>query len=137
MNNITTNESKVPEKLWDLANIITGFAVVQGIATAFQVASGGFETSLTGDLQHWGALVAILLFTGFYTKAIVWCYKEASPRDPCIEVSVWKAVTYGRVAAVLLFTVVTLVTVGGHWWKHSSQSSGTADLQIKDAKTMP
>jgi hypothetical protein len=119
MKNTTTDQCKAAEKLWDLANVVTGFAIVQSIATTFEVAKGGLDGSLAGPAAHVAALGATALFAAFYITAIVWCYRKASQRDTSIDVSIWRSVTCGRVVAVLLFSLITFVAVCGHWAKPS------------------
>ena len=112
------------DKLWDLANLITGFAIAQNLATTFAMAKGEFRNSLKGTAAHIVAFVSTIVFTILYFCAIWWCRSQAldKPEVKYIEdmVSLWKHVTVGRVLAVALFTLVTLMTLIGHW-KNSVQ----------------
>jgi hypothetical protein len=107
------------DKLWDLANFITGFAIAQNLATTFAMAKGEFRNSLKGSAAHIVAFVSTIVFTILYFYAIWWCESQAinKPEVKSIEdmVSLWKHVTVGRLVAVALFTVVTLMTLIGHW----------------------
>ena len=109
-----TEEFKTMEKLWDLANLITGFAIAQNIATTFAMAKEDLDRALTGPLNHWFAFAGIVVFTALYIVAIIWCGEHGSPHDPPDTVALWKTVTCGRVGAVLLFALVTLGTLYGH-----------------------
>jgi hypothetical protein len=105
---------KVAEKLWDLANLVTGFAVVQSIATTFAIAKGELRGSLRGPVAHRVAFSSTIVFTSFYLCAIVLCHNVGSSHDSRASSSIWLAATLGRVLAVLLFTVVTLGTLCCH-----------------------
>jgi hypothetical protein len=49
------------EKLWDLANLVTGFAIAQSLAFIFSMAKDDFKTpNLIG---HWLAFVGTVGFT--------------------------------------------------------------------------
>lgn len=126
---------KMAEKLWDLANLLTGFAVVQSIATTFTVAKGDLE-SLVGCDAHFMAMIVTLVFTIFYIIAILWCCKKGSSLDSKDNSSTWRAVKAGRVFAVVLFTLVTLGTFYGHWndelkGKSSPNPDTSSSLQVK------
>jgi hypothetical protein len=101
------------EKLWDMANLITGFAVAQVVATTFAFVKGDLKV-IAGAFRHWIALSGTFVFTGFYVFAIIWCGCEGnrlSPERP----DVWCHTTEGRVLAVVLFTVILVLTLCGHW----------------------
>jgi hypothetical protein len=102
------------EKLWDLANLITGFAVVQILATTFAMAKDELRTSLKGRAAHWTAFTVAMVFTAFYVTAIMWCGLKGSSLDDQKHSPVWSCVTAARVVAVVLFTVVGLGTLYGH-----------------------
>jgi O-antigen/teichoic acid export membrane protein len=103
---------KLAEKLWDTANIVTGFAVAQILAVIFALANNQMAM-LSGPQAHWAAAVGTLIFTTFYLFVISWCYTEAkrlSPKHPLI----WRMVNRGRIGAVILFTFAFFVTLYGH-----------------------
>lgn len=103
-------EFKMTKELWDLANLITGFAIAQNLATTFAMAKGDWRVSLKGTALHWGAAAATIVFTAFYIWAIVWSCNQQPPAGS----DTWEAVKWGRVGAVILFTLVTLGTLYGH-----------------------
>jgi hypothetical protein len=103
----------VVEKLWDLANLTTGFAVAQSIATAFAVAKGDFDHALNAAPEHYFGIVGTLVFNALYTGAVVWCRKRAS-KATNYDNSLWSAVNQGRILAIWLFALVALVAFVGH-----------------------
>ena len=60
------------EKLWDLANLVTAFAVVQTLTLTYSMAKGELRISLEGRRNHWGAFATTIVFTIFYLTAIIW-----------------------------------------------------------------
>jgi hypothetical protein len=102
----------VAEKLWDMANIITGFAIAQVLATTFALAKHELK-ALKGVPAHWAAFLTTLLFTGFYIGAIVWCGCEGRHLNPT-QYDIWTKTMAGRVGAVILFTLVLVLTLVGH-----------------------
>ena len=103
---------KLAEKLWDLANIVTGFAVAQVIATTFALANNQIA-ALTGRAARWIAFVCTVVFTGFYLGAIIWCNHKGADLDPQ-HTDVCAAVNCGRMVAIVLFTLVLLFAPYGH-----------------------
>jgi len=101
------------DKLWDMANILTGFAVAQSLATIFALAKHEL-LALKGRAAHWMAFFTTLVFTVFYIAAIVWCGYRGSHLDS-VQPEVWCQTTWGRVGAVVLFTSILLLTLLGHW----------------------
>jgi protein-S-isoprenylcysteine O-methyltransferase Ste14 len=105
----------MPEQLWDLANLVTGFAVVQTVATIITVAKGELQ-GLKGTATHWIAVAGTAGFAACYIIAIMWCGIVGASLDNNVANShVWTVVTFGRVFGVLLFTLVALGTIWGHW----------------------
>jgi ABC-type branched-subunit amino acid transport system permease subunit len=100
------------EKLWDIANYVTGFAIAQTLVTTFAIAKGEWLL-LKGAGAHIGAALGALVFTVFYEIAIFWCEINGS-KDPGIPQQIWRRVTQGRMFAVALFTILLLVTILGH-----------------------
>lgn len=91
-------------ELWKLANIVTGFAVAQGIA--FALALGGDLGRLqSAPLRVKVALTIVsILFASAYSIAVHRCWALASP-EPGVA-GVWREVTYGRHVAIWLFTAL-------------------------------
>lgn len=107
-------ESKAAEKLWDLANGVTGFAVLQSIATTFAVASGDLDKALIGTSEHVAGIFLTLVFTVFYVYAVRACRKMVEPGDVALPPEIWRKVTSGRIAAIVLFNIVTVLAFIGH-----------------------
>ena len=99
------------DKMWDLANLVTGFAIAQSLGTTFALAK--FELkALTGSVAHWVAFVFTLILTGFYIKAIFLCANMATEHS-AFGSQIWQ-VTYVREGAIILFTLVMLFALLGH-----------------------
>jgi hypothetical protein len=94
----------VNAELWKLANIVTGFAVAQGIA--FALALGGDLGRLqSAPLRVKFVLTIVaLLFASAYSFAVHRCWTLANPEISMA--AVWRGVTYGRHAAIWLFTAL-------------------------------
>jgi hypothetical protein len=102
------------DKLWDIANFTTGFAVAQSIATSFAIAKHEFK-ALKGKREHNAGIAATLVFNLFYTVIIVWCgYKGSSFDSEKGNSGIWFWVTLGRFAAVFLFTGVVVAAFLGN-----------------------
>jgi amino acid transporter len=106
-------KAKMAEKLWEMANLITGFAVVQSVGTAFALSKGDLRYSLTTTPGHIGVFVVTIGFAFAYTFAIRWCSQKGMELDGKNE-DIWKAAAIGRITAVIVFTLITLVAVVGH-----------------------
>jgi hypothetical protein len=109
------------EKLWDLANLITSFAILQTIATTFAITKGDI-TGFKGWNAHLFGLVGGAVFAFFYVIAIAWCGVVGSSLDKPDSSFVWNVVTLGRVGGVLLFTVVFAGALWGHWRGETEQT---------------
>ena len=107
-----TNAVNMPEKLWDLANLITGFAIVQTLATTFALAEGELKI-MKGPTAHSYAVIGTIILTVCYVIAICWCGYKGRKLDSASNSEFWIVVTSGRVIAVLLFiTMVTMALSG-------------------------
>jgi hypothetical protein len=106
------SDFNMPEQLWDLANLVTGFAIVQTLATTFTVLKGELKV-LKGLTAHWLAVAGTIFFLLCYVAAIWWCGDVGSSLDAGHS-HVWRVVTFGRIVGVILFTAVALVVIWGH-----------------------
>jgi hypothetical protein len=100
------------EKLWDLANLITGFAVVQSLAVTFGLVKRDLKM-LRGPKAHWSAAVGTLLFTVGYVAAVEYCGKKGR----CLDVAnadIWCWVTLGRTFSICVFALITVGTIYLH-----------------------
>jgi hypothetical protein len=106
-------ELSAPDKLWDLANTVASFGVLQTIATIFTVTKGEF-VGLRGRLAHTFAYIGTVVFAAFYVASIVWCGFVGSSLDKAENRHVWTVATSGRVIAILLFTAVMCLALRAH-----------------------
>ena len=66
-----TNAVNMPEKLWDLANLITGFAIVQTLATTFALAEGELKI-MKGPTAHSYAVIGTIIQSGGRPRFGIW-----------------------------------------------------------------
>ena len=105
------SDAAMAEKLWDLANLLTGFAVAQSIATTFGLAKREMK-AIAGASAHKWAAIGTIGFTVFYVIAIIACGIAGDRLDQGPD-TIWLWVMLGRVFAVVLFAVVLLITLLG------------------------
>jgi hypothetical protein len=99
------------DKLWDLANIVTGFAIAHSLATVFMLAKD--EMKLLHDETGYRLMyIGTTVFTLFYLTVILLCGLAAPGQEP--DKSIWRVVTVGRILAVTFFTFVLYGTIYGH-----------------------
>jgi uncharacterized membrane protein (DUF441 family) len=106
-------ELNYAEKLWDMGNYITAFAVAQVIATSFAIGKTELKL-LAGPLAHWLAFAATVVFTALYVISISWCGDEGMNLDK-VQPYIWHRITQCRIITVLIFTVVLIGALLGHW----------------------
>lgn len=101
-------------KLWDLGNVITGFAVAQNLVFTYAVSKKDEVTLLVGVMAHICAFILTLLFNALYIAGIMWCGstgRALANEHP----EIWRTVTCVRVLAVLLFAALVGLALLGHW----------------------
>jgi hypothetical protein len=86
------------DKIWDLANLITGFAVVQGFATILLVVKGELR-SLRGIGAHAVACVLTAVSTTLYVLAVRWCNAVGLRLNKGENADIWSMVSTGRCVA--------------------------------------
>jgi len=93
------------KNLWDLANIITGFAVVQPLAVAVALGKdlAGFQHQPPNVKYPIGCIA--LLFGFGYCVAVHRCCKLGGALDVKNAV-IWSETAHWRIACILLFTLV-------------------------------
>ena len=101
------------EKLWDLANAVSGFAALQNLAFTFGLAKGDFKIAIQGVAPHWTAGILTVIFAALYSCGVYWC-KRQSQRSGLESDNSWNAITRGSAFTVWLFTLVTVLTLLGH-----------------------
>jgi hypothetical protein len=123
--NLKMPANDMAENLWELANIISGFAVIQSIATAFALAKGDFRFSLRTKTEHVIGIASASVFAIFYAGTVAWCWYRATSIDTdSNDQSLWAIVTIGRIGAILLFTVPVIFAFLGHL-KNVQKKNGT------------
>jgi hypothetical protein len=100
------------EKLWDLANLITGFAVLQTLAMLFAVIKGDIPVLMQATVRRL-AFVGTIVFTLLYMGAITWCGIEGYSLNAPHDYSVWLIVTLGRIVVVLIFSYLMSIALMG------------------------
>jgi hypothetical protein len=100
-------------KLWDIANLVTGFAIVQSLALTYSLANHTIKMSDTPS--HMFAFIGTLIFTTGYIVAIRICGSKGRRLDSETNADAWRTVTTGRVITVCGFTLLTLATIFIHW----------------------
>ena len=120
---ITPVMSSIPDKMWDLSNYITGFAVAQAIATAFAVAKNDFESSLKERRDFIGGLASVVVFGLFYLIGVIWCRTVVTNLVEEDDIMIWNWATVGRIFAIVLFSAVAFLAFLGRYeeWKTSEK----------------
>lgn len=112
---------QMAEKLWDLANLVTGFAAVQSIAFIYGLVSQNLK--IKGREAHWSAAIGTTVFTFLYVVAVIWCGSKGRSLEPQNHPDVWGPVTLGRVFIIVLFAVMTAGTIYVHRRDESREQS--------------
>jgi hypothetical protein len=97
------------KELWSIANIITGFSVVQCLGFALAL---GKDLSLLQRQEIWFKLLLSILFfvsAGIYISGVWWCYFLATHHgtDAACE-NIWWQVSLGRSICILFYTAVPI-----------------------------
>jgi len=121
-------------KLWDLANLITGFAAVQSMATLFAMAKDEWAQTLTSSKTHKQVIWGTVWFNLLYIVAIICCGLEGYLINGQNGVA-WLGTTIGRVVTILLFGGTTIVTFLGH--KQQEEREEKEKLKNIDPRQSP
>ena len=95
------------DKLWQLANIITGFAIVHSLASTIAFAKELKDIQLGPTPVKWGIVAVSVVITVAYCLAILRCrslargYKKIFAEN---DNDTWNVVTRWRIYCVVLFT---------------------------------
>ena len=104
--------SHMENHLWNLANVITGFAVVQSLAFLYALGTTEFMEAVRSPLALWTIAVATVVASAVYCCAIYWVsLKGALLADDERTKEIWTSVTWGRLGAICLFNSVVLVVM--------------------------
>jgi len=105
----------MPEKLWDLANLVTGFAVVQSLALIYGLVKDEFKL-LKSRAAHWSAVLGTVFFSTVYVLIVWYCGRSARSLSISVdERHIWRRVNCGRVGTIVVFTIITVGTISIHW----------------------
>jgi hypothetical protein len=97
--------AEMVKSIWSLANIITGFAVAQGLAFAFALGKDLAHLQRESLRVKFSITALSVFFALAYSLAVHRCQDLAVPFDESHE-AIWKQVTNGRIACIWLFTGV-------------------------------
>lgn len=97
----------IVKELWSLANIITGFSIAQSLA--FAVALGKNLAELQDQILGVKIVLTIfiLIFGAVYTFGVLRCHRLAMSGEKTF-LQVWREVTYGRIFAIWLFSLLPI-----------------------------
>jgi hypothetical protein len=105
------DDAKMVESLWSLANTITSFAVLQALTFLYALGRPEFAAAIGNRRARRIILSATVVFTVVYSTGIWTCWRLAFPLDRPHD-AIWRAVTLGRVACVVMFDLMVL---GAAW----------------------
>jgi hypothetical protein len=101
------NEPEMIKELWKIANIITGFSIVQSLG--FAIALGKDLESLEEQSICFKIVISILfMFSAvLYSVGVTKCYRLAMAiQAPCGDT--WFQVTYCRIVCIWIYTTVPI-----------------------------
>ncbi len=105
--------------LWDLANIITGFAVVQSLAFLYALAQNEFMKAVDNRDAQKIIIPATVVASIFYCGAVFLLGRAGTSLAESHQ-SVWDSVMWGRIVAILAFNGLVLYVI----WKIGKKSRG-------------
>lgn len=104
----------IATKLWDLANLITGFSVAQSLGYMYAMN----EAHLLPHIQSMRVPIGIVIvvFSGLYVTAIVWCHRAFTKLQDSKSqndlTGVTARVRFGQMLIIIVFGSLALtVTV--------------------------
>jgi hypothetical protein len=97
----------ISKELWSLANIITGFSVVQSVAIAIAFGKDLAGLQKEEEVVKVALAVIAVVFAGVYCFAVRRCWALARSIDSEHEI-IWRQVTRGRELCIWLFTGVLI-----------------------------
>jgi hypothetical protein len=104
--------SDMEQNLWTLANIITGFAVAQGLAFLYALGQSEFAKAVDNPTANWIILIATIVASILYCGAVYLIWARGSSLTDSQYLEIWKSVTLGRIAAISVFNgLVLLITI--------------------------
>jgi len=105
-------EMNIPDKLWQGANTVTAFAVLQGIAYLYVTPNAGMQSAILES--KWMVIILIILCHCLYVYAVIWCHQEFikfADASTCGETArrVSNCVKQAQIFIIISFALFTLV----------------------------
>lgn len=109
--------SDVADKLWQLANVMTGFSAVQAVAYTYALGQGDFARRVSQGRMAWVILVVAVFVNAMLAAGIWWCHKQAlkfppdekySPEQLSAFQRLSRQVTVGRLIVVAICTILPI-----------------------------
>ncbi|NGZ95143.1 MAG: hypothetical protein CV089_03240 [Nitrospira sp. WS110] len=107
-NTARTVSSEMANKYWDLANNITGFAIVQGIALMITAAHEKPLATAIRDHKYI-TITSFLVGSIVYSVIVKGCFEQERKLDPVH--GQFKSTMYARLALLVLSTICGIVWV--------------------------
>ena len=107
--------SDLADKLWHIANVLTGFTAIEAVAYTYALGQGEFARRVVQGHLPWVILFVAVGVNGLLSFAIWWCHHQAIqlPPDPGYAGErldqfrrVSRSVTIGRLSVVAICTVL-------------------------------
>lgn len=109
--------SDLAEKLWNLANVLTGFNIAQAMAYVYAIGNPTFAKTISKDNVPWIIFVIGVCLNLLWIFAVWWCHYAAvrCPPDKGKSEDTIKAfkrisfhVTIGRIVLIVAFSAMSL-----------------------------
>jgi hypothetical protein len=104
--------SDMENHLWNLANIVTGFAVAQSLAFLYALGQKEFSDAVDSPVATVIIVIATAIASVVYSTAVYLIGAQgASLADAEQEKKIWASVTWGRIVSILIFNGFVLLIV--------------------------
>lgn len=123
----------IPEKLWGIANMVTGFAIAQAVVYMFALGNVDFIQAVSYGIVPILVVMAMILVNGTLIAVVWWCHRmsadwitanegDSLKNDRFERIS--RLVTIGRTVA--LTTSGIIVAIPAFFVDHNDFSDGAA-----------
>jgi hypothetical protein len=102
----------IRSKLWDLAKLVTGFAIAQAVTLGYQVVNPAFHRAIAPLESLVVTLLVTAIFYAFYFTAVVWCHKRLTETTPTHAKTI-RTVSRGQIAIIAASLGVSLLAIVG------------------------
>ncbi len=106
------NNFDIAPRLWDLAKLVTGFAIVQSVALGYKAVDHEFKTAMLSGRSVIAALVITSLFYWFYFRAVRWCHRQLRVRVPD-HADTLATISRAQVLAIGGSLLISVVAIAG------------------------